>query len=70
VVAYAYDKGVGGFERDLADATQHSKAAAGGDIAEVQYRLACIFKSKSPFVAEAEAAHKGTKIHGIKIPNL
>jgi TPR repeat protein len=69
-VAFAYEKGVGGVERNLEEATEHYKVAAGQDIAEAQYRLACIFKSKlSAYVAdiaEFTAAHKGTEILGIK----
>jgi TPR repeat protein len=67
VVAFAYEKGVGGVERDMAEATEHYKVAAGQDIAEAQYCLACIFKSKllSANIAEAAAAHKGTEIPGI-----
>ena len=70
MVAFAYEKGVGGVERDLAEATEHYKVAAGGNIAEAQYCLACIFKRKSPFVPEAAAAHKGNEIPGIKTPKL
>lgn len=70
-MAFAYEKGVGGVERDLAEATEHYKVAAGGDIAEAQYCLACIFKNKfSADIAQAAAAHKGTEIPGIKTPNL
>ena len=70
MVAFAYEKGVGGVERDLAEATEHYKVAVGQDIAEAQCCLACIFKSTSPFVPEGAAAHKGTEIPGIKTPNL
>ena len=70
-MAFAHEKGVGGVVCDLAEATQHYKVAAGCDIAEAQCCLACIFKNK--FIADkaqAEAAHKGTEIPGIKTPNL
>ena len=70
MVAFAYERGVGGVERDLAEATEHYKVAAASGIAEAQCCLACIFKSKSPFVPEAAAAHKGNEIPGIKTPNL
>ena len=70
-MAFAYEKGVGGVERDLAEATEHYKVAASQDIAEAQCCLACIFKNK--FIADkaqAAAAHKGNEIPGIKTPNL
>jgi TPR repeat protein len=70
-VAFAYEKGVGGVERDLAEATEHYKVAAGGNIAEAQYCLACIFKNKRlADIAQAAVAHKGTKIPVFKTPNI
>ena len=70
-MAFAYDKGLGGVERDLAEAMEHYKVAAGGDIAEAQYCLACIFKNKClADIAQAAVAHKGTKIPGFKTPNI
>ena len=75
MVAFAYEKGVGGVERDLTEATEHYKVAAGQDIAEAQCCLACIFQSKAARnvytkSAEAAAADKGTEIPGIKTLNL
>ena len=73
-MAFAYEKGVGGVERDLAEATEHYKVAAGGNIAEAQYCLACIFKNKTfkrlANIAQAAVAHKGTKIPVFKTPNI
>ena len=71
MVAFAYEKGVGGVERDLAEATEHYKVAAGQDIAEAQCCLACVhLESISIWNTEAAAAHKGTEIPSINTPNL